>query len=81
MKESTNIDWNFEPVKSIMQASAQIPFPEIPDNTKIRPLLNTEDLKLIRRAFICLAKHGEIPTDALDTRHLLIRMLRRTKKH
>ena len=54
---------------------------EIPDNIKIRPELNTKDLRLIRRAFTLLPKYQEIPTDARDAEQLLYRVLRKVKKN
>jgi hypothetical protein len=48
------------------------------ENTNIRPLLKTDDILLIRRAFICLAQFSQVITDAKDSRTLYRRILRKS---
>jgi integrase/recombinase XerD len=55
-------------------------YPDITDAMKVRPLLNANDLKLIRRAFVCLAQFGQVTTDPSESRKLFHRFLRKEKK-
>jgi len=52
-------------------------FPLIEDGAKVRPLLKTDDLRLLRMAFIGLAKSGGSHIRVLQGRELLKRILRR----
>jgi integrase/recombinase XerD len=62
-------------VDSLIESS----FPSIPDGTKIRPDLKTEDIRLLRRALICLSQFGQITTDSKEARILFNRITRRTE--
>jgi len=60
--------------------------PEIVEGVEVRPLLKTEDLRLIRKGFVALIRSG-VDYDLLDftdrddarARDLLKRMLRKVK--
>lgn len=52
-------------------------FPEIEDGIEIRPLLRTEDLNLLRLAFIELAQTEKNHNEMLKARELMKRMLRK----
>jgi hypothetical protein len=51
-------------------------FQEVPPNISIRPKLNSDDLNLIRRAFIAVSQNGAL-TDGNSARQLFRRILRR----
>jgi integrase/recombinase XerD len=53
-------------------------FALIPDGTTIRPNLKTEDIRLLRRALICLSQFGQVITDSKEARILFNRITRRT---
>jgi hypothetical protein len=80
MQKSNKIDWNLEPIASIIRAGNQLPFPQIPENIKIRPSFDTNDLKLIRKAFECLSKNSDDLNDGQEARQLFSRMLRKVNK-
>jgi integrase len=54
-------------------------FPEIGVGVKIRPLLKSDDLMLIRKGFMEMAIRGRYSADVGKARELLKRMLRRVK--
>lgn len=54
-------------------------FPEIKDGVEVRSVFKTDDLKLIRRAFIGYVRSGSDGSDELKLRFLLKRMLRKAK--
>ena len=56
-------------------------FQSVPDNLKIRPLINTEDLTLIRSIFIHFCKTTEYSTATASIKHLYNRMLRKVNKY
>ena len=41
----------------------EVMFREVPENAAVRPLLNSDDLKLLRRALISLVKYGTVEGD------------------
>ena len=55
-------------------------FPEISDGVRVRSLLKTEDLKLIRKAFLGYIRSGVAASEEVDMRYLLKRMLRKVKQ-
>lgn len=54
-------------------------FPEVQDDIEIRPLLKSEDLRLVRRIFVDYSRHGGNHLDMLKARELMKRMLRKVK--
>lgn len=61
--------------------------PEIKDGVKVRSMLKTEDLRLIRKGFVALIRSGEVSkivdvkfSDGDRACALLKRMLRKVKK-
>ena len=52
-------------------------FQEVPPHISIRPKLDSDDLNLIRRAFIAVSQNGAL-TDGNSARQLFRRILRRT---
>lgn len=50
-------------------------------DTIIRPVINYENLMLIRRAILSLIQFGQITTDAKDAQSFYNRILRNAKKH
>jgi integrase len=52
-------------------------FPEIKDGVEVRSVFKTDDLRLIRRAFIGYVRSGHARSDELKLRLLLKRMLRK----
>ena len=53
--------------------------PNIPDDVAIRPLLRTEDLKLIRKGFEYWIGSGRALSSEVKCRKLLQRVLRKVK--
>lgn len=54
-------------------------FPEIPDGREVRPLLRTDDLRLMRRIFIEYARRDGNHQDMLKSRELMKRITRRSR--
>ncbi len=54
-------------------------FPEIDDGIKVRPLLKTEDLRLIRRLFMVAIRSNGAGSDEMRARELMRRMLKKVK--
>jgi len=54
-------------------------FPDIGDGIEVRPLLKTDDLRLIRRAFIGYCMSGLAGADEVKAKDLMKRMLRKVK--
>lgn len=54
-------------------------FAEVDDGVEVRPLLKTEDLRLVRMAFIGFIRSGEAGSSEVAMRYLLKRMLRKVK--
>ncbi|MBA7591831.1 hypothetical protein ES708_33999 [subsurface metagenome] len=54
-------------------------FPEIKDGVEVRSVFKTDDLRLIRGAFIGYVRSGYAGPDELKLRFLLKRMLRKVK--
>lgn len=54
-------------------------FPEIRDGIKVHSALDSDDLRLIRKAFIALAGYGEFSREVGQGRLLMKRMLRKVK--
>ena len=54
-------------------------FPDVDDGVKVRPLLRTDDLRLIRRAFIGYCVSGHAGADGERCKELFKRMLRKVK--
>lgn len=54
-------------------------FPEIPDGREVRPLLRTDDLRLMRRIFVQFARNDGDNADMLRARGLMKRITRRTR--
>jgi integrase len=54
-------------------------FPEISEGVEVRPLLKTEDLRLIRRVFMRDIRSGLAGSDELRCKELVKRVLRRVK--
>jgi integrase len=52
-------------------------FPEIPDGMAVRSVLRSEDLRLIREAFMVYAEVGKSGSGAVRARELLKRMMRK----
>jgi integrase len=53
--------------------------PVVPDGVSVRPLLKTEDLRLIRKAFLWCIRSGTAGFSEGDMRDLMSRMLRKAK--
>jgi hypothetical protein len=66
---STNTESNID---TLLESS----FQEVPPNISIRPKLDSNDLNLIRRAFIAVSQNGAL-TDGNSARQLFRRILRR----
>lgn len=54
-------------------------FPDVQDGIEVRPLLKTEDLRLIRRAFMMYGRHSDDRTGVMKARELMKRVLRRVR--
>jgi hypothetical protein len=54
-------------------------FPEVSGGVKIRPLLNAEDLELIRRGFLAMYDSGKYDADIGKARELMKRMTRKVR--
>lgn len=54
-------------------------FPEIGEGVRVRPLLKTDDLRLIRRVFVGYIRTGGAGGDEVRCRALFKRMLRRVR--
>ena len=54
-------------------------FRQVPGNASVRPLLNSDDLKLVRRALVTLVQYGEVEGDRDKATQLFARILRKTK--
>jgi len=54
-------------------------FPEIEDGVEVRSLLKTEDLRLIRRAFLGYIRSGHAGCDEVSLKSMMKRMLRKVK--
>ena len=54
-------------------------FRQVPENASVRPLLNSDDLKLVRRALVKLVQYGEVKGDRDKAAQLFARILRKTK--
>jgi len=54
-------------------------FPEVADGVEVRPLLKTDDLRLVRLAFVGFIRSGSAGSSEVDMRFLLKRMLRKAK--
>jgi integrase len=54
-------------------------FPEPPENSHIRSLLSSRDIKLLKRSFISHIQFGQITTDAAEVRNLYQRITRKIK--
>ncbi len=54
-------------------------FPEISDDVAVRPLLKTEDLRLMRRLFMVAIRSNGAGSDEMRARVLMRRMLKRVK--
>jgi len=54
-------------------------FPEISDGVAVRPLLKTEDLRLMRRLFMVAIRSNSAGSDEMRARVLMRRMLKRVK--
>ena len=52
-------------------------FPDIDEGVSVRPMLKTEDLKLIRKGFMEMTIRGRYSADAGKARELMKRMMRR----
>ena len=66
----------------LMRRLGRSDFPEyrdIDEGIVVRPLLKTDDLKLIRRAFEGYARSGLAGSDVVKCRDLFRRMLRKVK--
>jgi len=55
-------------------------FAEISDGVAVRPLLKTEDLRLMRRLFMVAIRSGSVGSDETEARGLMKRMLRFVKE-
>ena len=53
--------------------------PEIADGVEVRPLLKTEDLRLLRRVFLRDIRSGSAGSDEAEMGHLMRRILRKVK--
>lgn len=54
-------------------------FPEITDDVNVRPLLKTDDLRLLRRIFVDIARRGGDHQDIMRARELMRRVTRKIK--
>ena len=54
-------------------------FAEISDGVAVRPLLKTENLRLMRRLFLVAIRSGGVGSDETEARELMKRMLRFVK--
>jgi hypothetical protein len=54
-------------------------FPDVVDGVEVRPLLKTDDLRLIRKGFVEMAMNGRYSGQVGKARELMKRMLRRVK--
>jgi len=54
-------------------------YPEVVDGIGIRPLLKTEDVRLLRRICVWYERNGESSSDKVRARDLMRRMLRKVK--
>jgi integrase/recombinase XerD len=75
--EPTNQTSNETIITNKVDEIIESSYPQITDSMKVRTQLNSDDLRLIRRAFICLSQFGQITTDSSDSRKLLKRFLRK----
>jgi integrase len=67
-----------ESVEGIVDLLAE-QFPEIGEDVKVRPLLKTDDLRLMRKCFMGYIKNGLAGSDEVRYRGLMKRILRKVK--
>jgi integrase len=67
-----------EPIEGVVDLLAE-QFPEIGEDVKVRPLLKTDDIRLIRRCFMGYIRRGLAGSDEVRYRELMKRMLRKVR--
>jgi hypothetical protein len=67
-----------ELVENLVKDDSDV-FRKVGDGVSVRSLFGTEDLRLVRRAFIGYIRSGLAGSDGVECRNLFRRMLRRVK--
>jgi hypothetical protein len=64
----------------MLLTNPEVIFREVPEDTAVRPLLNSDDLKLVRRALISLVQYGTVEGDRDKATRLFARILRKIRR-
>lgn len=72
------VEYEVESVEGVVDLLAE-QFPEIGEAVKVRPLLKTDDLRLMRKCFMRYIRSGLAESDEVRYRELMKRILRKVK--